>query len=312
MRDLLFIAALLVGLISPAWAQNTITTTGAGGKHGAAAFTGVGDTVASAKGYWGVFAYNSAARGTKALNLCNAADVACVDVNTDATTGIVSSTQVVGLITCDNGGGANKCTVKTVYDQSGASNCSGVCDMAQATITNRPVFVVNCSGTVPCLGVTAGANQFVAKASGFTAIGASAAFTIVSGFNSHNDTGGNARTFAGVGGLLLGNSDSSSKQYVYNGSALLNQSSTDTTDTFYSTIGLADASGNGTIGINGTTTTGTAIGTSGSGAAVSIGCDTAGSNCLHGQIMDVGIWATNFSGGQITSMSATMRALGGY
>jgi hypothetical protein len=42
---------------------------------------------------------------------------------------------------------------QTLYDQTAGNNCSGVCDITQATITGRPTIATNCLGTLPCLTV---------------------------------------------------------------------------------------------------------------------------------------------------------------
>jgi hypothetical protein len=54
---------------------------------GGGGYTGPGDIAPGAKAWWGLRAYSAAKRGTRAVNVCNVSDVACVDFNTDATTG---------------------------------------------------------------------------------------------------------------------------------------------------------------------------------------------------------------------------------
>lgn len=102
--------------------QNIATTAG---------YTGPGDIQTFT--FWGgVRAYSAATAGTKAIQVCNVADVACADLSTDASTGAL----VVSTI-----GGSNcaivTCTVKTIYDKVGTADCT------QATIANRPVFTQN-------------------------------------------------------------------------------------------------------------------------------------------------------------------------
>lgn len=114
----------------------------------AVAYQGPGDVVAF--GAWGgVRAYSSAKRGNVAVNVCNLADVACADLSTDATTGDLT----VGLI-----GGSScavvTCTVKTLYDQTGNTNCTTACDWTRAVIADRPTLVVNCVNGKACLNLS--------------------------------------------------------------------------------------------------------------------------------------------------------------
>lgn len=115
---------------------------------GAPAYQGPGDIV-SFQAFWGTRAYSTATRGSKLLNVCNSTggtDVGCGDLSSDATTGaLVPAT--IGGITCP---GAN-CTVKIVYDISGNTNCTGACDLIQATIASRPTITTSCSAGRPCM-----------------------------------------------------------------------------------------------------------------------------------------------------------------
>jgi hypothetical protein len=147
------LAALVVLLwASSAWAQLPLTGAGKGKPGGAApAYSGPGDLVAGVTAWWGIRAFNAAGRGTKVANICNSTggtDVGCADFNSDATTGIIESKLVSG-ITCP---GAN-CTVKILYDQSGALSCTGTtaCDASQATVSSRPLLVASCIGSLPCM-----------------------------------------------------------------------------------------------------------------------------------------------------------------
>ena len=59
--------------------------------------------------WFGTYAFTAAKRGTKAVNVCNVTNTTCVDVNSDATTGIVPNPSPGG-IACDNTS-TNKCYV---------------------------------------------------------------------------------------------------------------------------------------------------------------------------------------------------------
>ncbi len=108
-------------------------------------YTGPGDIQSGAKAWWGLRAYSAAKRGTKAVNVCDAADAHCVDALTSATTGNL----VIPSSNPDCTGGA--CTIKIWYDQSGGTNCgSAACDVTQATIGNRATLAINCIGSLTC------------------------------------------------------------------------------------------------------------------------------------------------------------------
>jgi hypothetical protein len=156
----LFIMLLCLGLgVGPAPA--TMTLTGVGGPAAVVGYTGPGDAISSGWIFWGgLRAFSAATRGTKAVNACNSTggtDVGCGDLSTDATTGkLVAGT--IGGITCP---GAN-CTVKVIYDQSGASKCSGPCDAIQPTIGGRPSLDANClNTTLPCMSTVAANTPFM-------------------------------------------------------------------------------------------------------------------------------------------------------
>lgn len=50
---------------------------------------------------------------------------------------------------------ATACNVRTVYDQSGATNCTTACDATQATNASRPTLTQNCQNGKICLTVAA-------------------------------------------------------------------------------------------------------------------------------------------------------------
>lgn len=149
-----FLAAALaafVGFATPARAQLTLLGVGPGSSGGTpVSYAGPADIAGPPVVWYGTRAVSSAARGTKALNVCNVADVVCADLSTDASTGILVI-PAVGGVTCGTTVGVNVCTVKTIYDQSGGNNCSGPCDLTQATIASRAVLTPNCYGALPCL-----------------------------------------------------------------------------------------------------------------------------------------------------------------
>jgi hypothetical protein len=137
-----------------ACAQTPLTTlfVGPGTSAVATPYTGPGDLGFSFLVWYGLRAYSSATRGNRAINVCNAGDATCVDMVTSATTGDLVVTTVGGT-DC----GVSTCTVKLVYDQTGATTCSGGCTLGNATESGRPVLTLNCINTTfPCLTYSAG------------------------------------------------------------------------------------------------------------------------------------------------------------
>jgi hypothetical protein len=98
------------------------------------------------QGHYGSVAFSAASRGSNMYNICDASSVGtCKDIASDATTGLVSSTQGVGTIaTCGTGG--NQCYVEKAYDDSGAGH-----DMASLGAA-RPAFQTSAIGSLPGVG----------------------------------------------------------------------------------------------------------------------------------------------------------------
>lgn len=153
--SLLFLAAAL---------DAQVRIPGPGGATSAASFTGMGDiNTSGVQAAWGLRAYSAASRGNKLINACDASDVHCVDILSDAITGnmIVPSSNP----DCT----ASTCTIKIWYDISGQVNCSGVCDLTRATIASRATLIINCLGTKPCAQTSGGTGLNPAQSA--TAIG---------------------------------------------------------------------------------------------------------------------------------------------
>jgi hypothetical protein len=276
---------------------------------GGASFTGMGDAKSGAKGHWGVIAYSAATRGSNMLELCNVGDAACANVASDATTGLVSSTQVIGGTTCGTTGGVDVCTIKTLYDDSGASNCSGACNLVNATIGTRPVFLPNFSGSVPAIKCNAAAGAFAEKASGFTSLSQPVAWA--TSFSIDDDPGANQRIWsAGATGVVTGAS-SGRLPFFYSGS-LLNEAAI-ATATLFAIIGTQEASGtNGTIVTNDTSPATGAVGNAASGTSITVCADVGGGNAIDGKTLEGAIYNASLSSGDITALTNAMRANGGY
>jgi hypothetical protein len=200
-----FVFALLACLIAaPASAQLSggLMFPGPGTAHSTGgAFVGPADVSgwSAPSAWWGLRAMSSATRGNKVANVCNSTggvDVGCADMFSDATTGdLVSAT--ISSITCP---GAN-CTVKTLYDQSGNTNCSAAaCDVTQATISKRPTLVASVTGGKAAMLFANASFQLLSNASGITL---AQPFT-VSNVANKTGSGGTAILDSGVSSVQLG------------------------------------------------------------------------------------------------------------
>ena len=175
-RPMRALIALLLSLwLAPAWAQ--LPLTGAGKGKPGVTYQGPGDVVSKTnlKFFVGLRALDAADRGSNLINLCNAADAACVDVASDATTGNLVAPTNVGGTDCT---AVNTCSIKTWYDRSGALYCSGstACNFTQATIANRATLTFNCINSKPCA-VFSGSQYYLSSA---TAASLAATMTVSS------------------------------------------------------------------------------------------------------------------------------------
>lgn len=125
-------------------------------------YTGPGDIVAGAKGWWGFQAYNGAevTTGTqKMVNVRRTSDSATCDFKVSATgtlgVSVTSSgctTVGVSLATFCN---ATSCFAVTLYDQTGSGN-----DATQATTADQAAITVSCQNSQPCLVATANTTNY--------------------------------------------------------------------------------------------------------------------------------------------------------
>lgn len=302
MRLSALIAAVL-GVLLPASGHAQMQTI-IGGATPAVAFTGVADSVTTIKAHWGFIAKNAATRGQNKVRLCNVGDIACVDVATDAVTGIVSSTQTVGLITC--GSGANTCTVRSLYDPGG-TYCSGStpCQLDMATEATRPVFVPNMSGSVP--GMSCNGSQRIEG----TFVSTSLPITVLASSRSTVNPGGNTRIIGSTGTpILLWRAGPIGTFYM--GGSNFTDTTTLSTSNLYALVGGADAGGNSFIAQNGTKTTNTTGGSTSSGASIALCADPGGGTPMTGYIIEAAVDTVAFTDPNISGVTSAMRTNGGF
>ena len=305
----------IVGLLCCLWqAHAQLTITGVGGGFGAAGggvYAGPGNVVSGASAWWGIRAYSTATRGNKVANVCNStggADVGCADMFSDATTGIIVP-ATISSITCP---GAN-CTIKTLYDQTGANTCSGAaCDLTQGTVGSRLLLTASCFGALAC---GDGSTQTPAYTTGSTTFTIAQPYTFsgvykrTSNFTSFGDW--LACIGTGVQAQALTNSSVNSMA-LYTGSAIPAVTSADSTAHATQLV----FNGSSSIGsIDGSDTTGLSLGNTascgaGAGSNFRVGISFGG---FRGDLNEFGVWPVGFtSTTQTSAMSANQRAFWGF
>ena len=150
------IVALLLAL--PASAQiMPLAGAGLGAPTVVASNNGMGDLIASHWiGYWGLRCFKKTGTGAIA-DVFDGSDAHETSLVCDGNGNVTSAANGTGancgsscypIATYCSGAG---CTIKTFYDQSGASSCTGgTCDLTQATISLRAAYTPSCYGSLPC------------------------------------------------------------------------------------------------------------------------------------------------------------------
>jgi hypothetical protein len=272
----------------------------------APSFTGIGDVSATGiQGHYGSVAFSAASRGSNMYQICDVIAYGCSggttkDIKTDATTGLVSSTQGVGTIaTCGTGG--NQCYISQAYDDSGngfTANSFG---------NNNPLFVVNAIGTLPAMGCVAD-NSTRLYANAFTRT-AGPNYTIFT-YNSTSTPGSasyatsyetTVNTFFNSSGTILG---------YQRGGPFFTASVTISAATTYALIEGDDGAAAGHIFVNGTDHTGT-VGTGLNGDGSFIWCPPTLSNT--GFTTELAFYNADLNaGGFVSGMNTALHTNSGF
>lgn len=252
-----------------------------------ASYTGPGDVVSGALGWWGLRGYNTAFSGNVA-NLCDAATgLVCVDAAWAGST--LTIPTVSGLI-C---GSTISCVVKTLYDQSGGS----IGNLTNATLAGMPAFTAGCISARPCITFAAGnilqSSGTITQAQPFTISAVYAAGA------SDNNT--YSIYFSSAHGIIMKTTDT---QILFAGSFGANV--TIAAGTFHGIQAVFNGSSSD-LNVNGSVNT-VDPGTGGESAVAVRFSDTA----FTGKIMEGGVWAAAFSSGQSTSMNTNQQAYWGF
>lgn len=258
-------------------------------------YTGPGDIVSGAKGWWGLRCYNAAKAGaSQAINIRRASDNATTDI------GLTSGCDL-DVATATTFCAATSCFVTKAYDQTGNGN-----DKSQATQSQQPQLLLSgcTSGSLPCMkfvgassqqltGITTAISQLLTmngvaiRTGTFTAEG-----EIIGAYNS--------------GGINFGFNASANTLFSYGGSALTLAG----TDSVWHTLTTVFNGGSSTINSDGTSASG-AIGANGTNSDLRIGAYSGG-NPLTGNIAEAGVWPGALSATQIAQMNSYQHAYWGF
>ena len=295
---------LLLGLLFCITSQaQFLPFPGAVNSHGGGGtYTGPGDVVSSPLIWWGLRAYSAAAAGTKAARVCNASDASCADINTLAN-GDFDLTTVRGApLNCTD----DACTIKTLYDQTGANNCEGSvpCDVTNATIANRPTLKFDCGGGKACAhfnGTSSQLNVVIRHDTSYPQpISGSAVAERTGNFSASGDI------FAEVFGstILFRFSAAPNLAEIRAQGGIIQPAQTDGSP---HSMQLVFNGASSVMVIDGASTTGNP-GPSGLVGFSTFSIGGAGSEFMAGYLSEIGWWNGAFSSGQQTSLTSNQRA----
>jgi hypothetical protein len=279
-----------------------------------ASYTGPGNVISGAITWWGLRAYNTAyASGlNKIANICTPADVTCADVNSDSS----GNFNLAGTpsLTCNNSGSI--CTVKTLYDQSGAASCTGACDVTQATIANRPILVVpgaanGCPTTAKfCMSSTFGGAQELVATAGLASSTAQP-FTISIVYNNPVRQGDEYLIDSNFTDPVIISGFGGANAAAINGGGTTVTATA--TDGVYHAVQSVFNNAAGDINIDGSVNSVTGMGTNGTHTATFILLNsTTGSLSFGGFTQEWGIWPVGFTSTNSSNMSSNQHAYWGF
>ena len=259
-----------------------------------ASYTGPGDIASGALAWYGLRAYSSAARGQKAINVCNAGDATCVDMSTDASSGALTITTVGGT-NCS----VSTCTIKKAYDQTGNGY-----DATQSTIANRPTLSVSCLSSLPCMAFSG--SQYL-----------QATIPAVSFPDTYSAVAKRTGNF-GAQNAIFASYPGGPVFYFYSGSNLLalfagvaGSMTVGAADNSWHAIQALVNGGSSSLDVDGTTSGG-ALSNNGGSTSLGVGAYPGGSNLLNGFMAEGGYWTSAVSSGNQSSLNSNQHSYWGF
>ncbi len=267
------------------------------GKAQATTYVGPGDIVA-AYAWWGLRCYSTSYAGNVA-DIYSPAD-ASHTLLTCSSGGVLNETLQALSITC-----AISCTVKTLYDQSGNTNCLSAtpCDLAQATEASRYSVTLNCQNSHPCIALTPTPNMRTVPTGTITIPFVASMVAIrTSNFTTPSNIFG-----SGTGLLQLGFNNSANQVFGRDGS----QINVTAADSAWHAVQFLANDTSSAVYVDGANTTGSA----GSGSQTGSLCLGDSSHCIqnapNGNFAEGGIYNSDISA-NFSALNANQHTYWGF
>lgn len=280
---------------------DTFNQPGQGG--GSLPFVGPGNAVSGAIAWWGLRAYTTAKAGSKAANICNNGDANCADVNTLSNGNFDVATATAAPLSCGGAGGT--CTIKTLYDQSGNTNCVGTaCDITNATAAARPTLVLNCTGSLPCAACLIASSQRLLAAAAITQAQPMTTSMV------------SKRTAVAAGGMLGGVTAGDANLGYGAAASTVNLDAGGTavtataSDNVFHTLQAVFNGASSSVLVDATTNASLTVGAQGLTGAPIL-CENPSGNFTTGNFAEGGVWAGSLTSPQQTALHANQCAYWG-
>ena len=258
-------------------------------------YVGPGDIVSAATAWWGLRAYDAAVAGNKAANICRASDSTCEDVDTLGN-GSFDTATAASFCT------STTCSVKTLYDQTGNGH-----DLTETTTSEQPALTFNCIGSLPCMTFDPAASQQLQTAQFVT----DEPYTIsaIADYTGPPGSGGVILAdYNDVVGILDGDLGGDNEWEM---SATNNEYITGNGDPFHAMEGVFNtSSSNGYLdGTSNPEDTGAdfPIGSNGY-----LGIGDVGEYYFEGDVIEVGLWASAFTGTEAGNVNSNQHSYWGF
>lgn len=250
-------------------------------------YTGPGDVVGSALGWWGMRAYSSASAGGNAVRLIRASDSSQSDFATN-------SSGVLANVDSFLGGTTGK--VVTWYDQSGNAR-----DTTQGTDANRPAVAKDVDGIIPATnwnGTAFGTQPSLVSSGGPTQANP---YTVVALTMCTDGTIFGRLFSTAAGGSFVGSGGTNQAEIAESGGLLVAAS-----DNAWHVLVFVVNGASSAIYVDGTKTTGDS-GPAASGLSGNI--EIGGNQTFNyiGQTLEIGVWAGAFSDTQAANMRTNIQ-----
>ncbi len=248
--------------------------------------------------------YSLATAGTKVANICNSGDANCADVNSLSNGDFDVATAQGSPLNCGGAGGT--CTVRTLYDQSGALACAGAiaCPVTISGAAARPTLAFSVVGGKPCMFFVRASSQ---KLDGSASVASthSQPYSISMVAERAGSTTANNAVLTNSANVQVGLGTGANLTFIYAGTAVKTATASDSSfHAIQDTINGASSE----IYVDGS---GTSVTTPGSNS-VSSSFAISDPNPLDGYVCEVGMWDGAFSSGNKSGLNSNQRSYWGF